>query len=45
MSGGFYRDNTTGDPHGEGHKHISTVRQATGMGFVALVDGVFHDRP
>jgi ATP-binding cassette subfamily B protein len=41
MSGGFFRDNTTGDLMARATNDISTVRQATGMGFVALVDGVF----
>jgi ATP-binding cassette subfamily B protein len=41
MSGGFFRKNTTGDLMARATNDISTIRQATGMGFVALVDGVF----
>ena len=41
MSGGFFRTNTTGDLMARATNDISTIRQATGMGFVALVDGVF----
>lgn len=41
MSGGFFRKNTTGDLMARATNDISTIRQATGMGFVSLVDGVF----
>ncbi len=41
MSGGFFRKNTTGDLMARATNDISTIRQATGMGFVALIDGVF----
>ena len=41
MSGGFFRKNTTGDLMARATNDISTIRQATGMGFVALVDGLF----
>ena len=41
MSGGFFRKNTTGDLMARATNDISTIRQATGMGFVSLIDGVF----
>ena len=41
MSGGFFRKNTTGDLMARATNDISTIRQATGMGFVALIDGIF----
>ncbi|MEJ5185030.1 MAG: ABC transporter transmembrane domain-containing protein, partial [Rectinemataceae bacterium] len=41
MSGRFFRDTTTGDLMARATNDIGTIRQATGMGFVSLVDGVF----
>ncbi len=41
MSGDFFRKNTTGDLMARATNDITTIRQATGMGFVALIDGVF----
>lgn len=41
MSGKFFRDTTTGDLMARATNDIGTIRQATGMGFVSLVDGVF----
>jgi len=41
MSGDFFRKNSTGDLMARATNDISTIRQATGMGFVSLIDGVF----
>jgi len=41
MSGSFFRTNTTGDLMARATNDISMIRQATGMGFVSLIDGVF----
>lgn len=41
MSGNFFRENTTGDLMARATNDISTIRQATGMGFVSLIDGIF----
>lgn len=41
MSGNFFRKNTTGDLMARATNDISTIRQATGMGFVSLIDGIF----
>ncbi|MCX8013002.1 MAG: ABC transporter ATP-binding protein/permease [Rectinema sp.] len=41
MPPSFFRENTTGDLMARATNDIGTIRQATGMGFVSLVDGVF----
>lgn len=41
MPARFFRENNTGDLMARATNDISTIRQATGMGFVSLVDGLF----
>jgi ATP-binding cassette subfamily B protein len=41
LSGGFYQKNKTGDLMARATNDMGAIRQATGMGFVTFVDGVF----
>jgi len=41
MPARFFRENNTGDLMARATNDIGTIRQATGMGFVSLVDGIF----
>ena len=41
LSGGFYEKNKTGDLMARATNDMGAIRQATGMGFVSFVDGVF----